>query len=157
MIDTNEIRSTLNDLIETCKDGEKGFREAADAVRNVEIRAVFLEYAQQRSELAADLQREVSKLGGVPEKSGTVGGSLHRGWMNLKAAITGKDEGAIVAEAERGEDTAVKAYQNALKKDIPADIRRMIEAQYSKVQRAHDRVRSLELTMKSAGSGSERL
>lgn len=59
---------------------------------------MFLEYAQQRSELAAELQHEVSKLGGVPEKSGSVGGSLHRGWMNLKAAITGKDEGAIVAE-----------------------------------------------------------
>jgi uncharacterized protein (TIGR02284 family) len=146
MIDTNEIRSTLNDLIETCKDGEKGFREAADAVSNTQLRTLFQQYAAQRADFAAELQREVSKLGGTPEKSGSVGGALHRGWVNLKSAISGKDDGAIIAEAERGEDVAVKSYQDAMRKDLPGDLRDMVDRQYRQVQQAHDRVRSMELT-----------
>lgn len=152
MLDTDEIRSILNDLVQTCKDGEQGFRDAADAVTNTQIRSAFQEFARQRADFAAELQREVSKLGGTPEKSGSVSGALHRGWMNLKSAITGKDTAAIVAEAERGEDAAVKAYQDALKKDLPRDLRDSIQRQYNSVQSAHDRVRSLELTMKG-GAG----
>ena len=145
MIDTNEIRSTLNDLIQSCKDGEQGFREAADGVKNTELRTIFLEFAQQRSRFAADLQSEVAKLGGAPETSGSVGGALHRGWVNLKSAVSGHDDGAIIAEAERGEDVAVESYRKALKKDLPRDIRDLVERQSQQVQQAHNRIRGMEL------------
>src|SRR4051794_35979587 len=87
---TNEFISTMNDLIETCKDGEQGFRDAADAVTRTDLRSLFNEYARQRSQFASELQVQVSRIGGDPEKSGSVSGSLHRGWINLKSAITGK-------------------------------------------------------------------
>ncbi len=146
-IDTGEIYSTLNDLIQTCKDGDEGFRQAADGVANSQLRSVFLEYAKQRTKFASELQMQVSHLGGTPEKSGSVGGALHRGWMNIKSAVSGKDEGAIVAEVERGEDAALDAYQKALEKDIPGDLRDVIESQYKQIQEAHNRIRSMELAM----------
>jgi hypothetical protein len=74
---------TLNVLIETCKDGELGFRTAADDTRNAEAQRMFLTLARERAELTAELQREVQRLGGTPAAAGSVSGSLHRGWMNL--------------------------------------------------------------------------
>jgi len=144
-IDANEIYATLNDLVETCKDGEWGFHEAAEATRNSRLRAVFQDYVKQRTRFAAELQVLVSKLGGHPEESGSMGGALHRGWLNIKQAISGHDDGAIIAEAERGEDAAVDAYRKALEKDLPTGIRSTVERQYHEVLEAHNRVRSLEL------------
>lgn len=140
---TEAFHSTLNDLIETCKDGEQGFQQAADGVNRADLKSLFNEYARQRAQFASELQMEVSRLGGNPEKSGSVSGSLHRGWMNIKAAVTGKDDHAILAEAERGEDAAVKAYQDALAKDLPSDLRSKVESQYNQVLEAHSRVRAL--------------
>jgi uncharacterized protein (TIGR02284 family) len=135
-----------------CKDGEEGFRAAAEGVQKPELRTLFQEYAQQRAKFASELQSLVSRLGGRAEDSGSVGGALHRGWMNIKSAVTGKDEGAIIAEAERGEDVAVETYRKALEKDLPGDIRDVIERQYKQILEAHNRIRSLELTMKSGTS-----
>jgi uncharacterized protein (TIGR02284 family) len=69
---------------------------------------------------------------------------VHRGWINIKAAVTGKDEGAIISECERGEDVAKRNYQHALEQTLPSDVRLLIERQYMQVKDAHDHVRSLE-------------
>ncbi len=107
--------SVLNNLIETCKDGEKGFKEAAEGLKSADIKTKFMAYSRERAQMAAELQAEVRRLGGDPDTSGSVSASLHRGWMDLKAALTGHDDHAIVSEAERGEDVAKKAYEDALK------------------------------------------
>jgi uncharacterized protein (TIGR02284 family) len=140
---TQEFISTMNDLIETCKDGEEGFRNAAEAVTRNDLRSIFNEYARQRAQFGAELQTHVARLGGDPQKSGSVGGSLHRGWLNLKSAITGKDEHSILAECERGEDSAVKNYRQALDKDLPSDLRSVVESQYQQILDAHNRVKAL--------------
>ncbi|MBI3951100.1 MAG: PA2169 family four-helix-bundle protein [Acidobacteria bacterium] len=143
--ETDDLISTLNNLIETCKDGEQGFRQAAEGVKDPDLKALFNSYSRQRAQFAADLQAEVRRLGGDPEKMGSVAGALHRGWINIKSAVTGQDEEAVIAEAERGEDAAVKNYQEALNKDLPADLRVLIERQYMQIKEAHDRVRALEV------------
>ncbi len=152
MASTKDYISWLNDLIETCKDAEQGFRDAADAVARQDLRELFNEYARQRSQFASELQNQVIRLGGDPEKTGSVSGSFHRGWINLKAAITGKDEHAILSEAERGEDAAVKNYQEALAQDLPDDLRSVVEKQYRQVLDAHNRIRSLRDATGVAGS-----
>jgi uncharacterized protein (TIGR02284 family) len=144
-LNNDEVIRTLNDLIETCKDGQNGFKTAAEALEGSPHRALFQEYSRQRARMAGELQQEVRRLGGDPEKSGSVSASLHRGWINLKAAVTGKDEGAIISEAERGEDVAKGAYQSALKQDLPASVKSLIDRQYAEVKSAHDRVRALEV------------
>src|SRR5882757_4127575 len=139
-IDTNDIRSTLNGLIETCKDGEAGFRISAEELRDPQTRQLFESYANQRANFARDLQGLVLKIGGDPETSGSTTGALHRGWLNIKAAIAGDVDKAILEEAERGEDTAVKNYRDALAKDFPSGIRAAIERQYQDVQQTHNSV-----------------
>jgi uncharacterized protein (TIGR02284 family) len=150
-MEMDEIYSTLNDLIETCQDGEAGFREAAEGVHNPETRRAFIEYAQQRGRFANELQVLSTEIGGRPKKSGSMSGVLHRGWINLKEAVAGNDEGAIIAEAERGEDAAVEAYRKALSKDLPPDIREVVDRQYRHVLDAHDRMRTLEVRAHGGG------
>lgn len=152
MVDNDNVISTLNNLIETCKDGQEGFKSAAEGIKHSELKTLFHTYAQQRSQFAGDLQSEVRRLGGDPEKSGSVAASLHRGWINIKSAVTGEDDGAILSECERGEDSAVSNYKDALAETLPADVRSTIERQYQQVQEAHDRIRNLRDTAKGAGA-----
>src|SRR5436853_5241460 len=143
-MDTDSVISTLNNLVETCKDGQNGFREAADGVKNGDLKTLFLAYSQQRAQFAGELQNEVLRLGGDPETTGSVAATLHRGWIDIKSAVTGGDEGAIISECERGEDSAVSNYRDALDKDLPANVRSIVERQFASVKQAHDRIRSLE-------------
>ena len=142
--------STLNNLIETCKDGELGFKTAAEGLKAADTKAKFLEYSRQRAEMARELQAEVRRLGGDPEKSGSMSASLHRGWMDIKSAVTGKDDHAIIAEAERGEDVAKGAYEDALKETLDATTRTLVQQQSAKVRQAHDHVRDLRDRQKIA-------
>jgi uncharacterized protein (TIGR02284 family) len=135
--------SVLNNLIETCKDGEKGFKAAADGLKSSSIKAKFLEYSRERGQMASELQAEVRRLGGDPDKSGSVSGSVHRGWLDLKAALTGHDDHAVVAEAERGEDVAKGVYENALKESLPASAQTLVQQQAVKVRRVHDDVKAI--------------
>ena len=83
--------------------------------------------------------------------AGTVAGALHHGWMNIKSAVTGDDDNAIITECERGEDSALSAYRDALGKDMPAGVRSIVERQFSQVKQAHDRIRALE---RASGAGA---
>lgn len=142
--DNDNLITTLNNLIETCKDGENGFRAAADGVKNSDLKTLFLTYSQQRAQFAAELQGEVRTLGGDPEQTGSVAATLHRGWINIKATVTDEDEGAVISECERGEDSAVRNYQDALNENLPANVLSTIQRQYAAVKEAHDRIRALE-------------
>jgi uncharacterized protein (TIGR02284 family) len=153
--DNSDVISTLNGLIETCKDGEKGFRTAAEGLTNADLATLFLNYAEQRASFAAELQAEVRRLGGDAETTGSAMGAVHRGWIDIKSAVAGKDEGAVIAEAERGEDHAVKEYRQALEKNLPTSIQTIVENQYIHVRDAHDHVRALERLHTQKGSTSK--
>ena len=139
----DDVVSALNGLIETCKDGQNGFKEAAEGVERSDLKSLFYEFSQQRSQFAGELQQLVQSLGGDPENSGSVAAALHRGWINIKSVVTGKDEGAILNECERGEDSAKKAYKGALETALPANVMEIVQRQYVAVQSAHDRVKAL--------------
>ncbi len=141
---TDDVASTLNGLIETCKDGEQGFRSAAEGVKDPNLQRLFQSYSEQRAQFASELQTEVKRLAEDPVDSGHVTGALHRGWLNIKAAVSGNDEGAIISECERGEDVAVRNYREALEKGLPGNIQIIVERQFLEVKQAHDQVRSLE-------------
>ena len=139
-----DIASTLNQLIQTCKDGEQGFQSAAAGVDDVNLQHLLESYSQQRSEFAAELQLEVERLAQDPAQSGHLAASLHRGWVNMKSVVGGRDESAIIAECERGEDAAVRTYEEALGSALPQDLRAVVERQFIKIKEAHDQIRSLE-------------
>ena len=141
---SQKVVTTLNNLIETVKDGEQGFRTAAEGVTTPQVKTVFQEYARQRAQMARELQDEVRGLGGEAEKTGSVSASLHRGWINIKSVVTGKDEHAIIAEAERGEDVAKAVFEAALKEPLPAQVMALVQRMAGQVREAHDRVRAME-------------
>ncbi len=146
------IVSTLNGLIETCRDGEIGYRDAADGVKDAPLKTLFQQYSQQRTHDITELQAEVSNHGGDPQKGGSLAGAVHRGWLNLKAAVTKQDDKAILDECERGEDIAVKAYKDSLDKPLPAHVQQMLQRQYNDVKAAHDRIRGLRDSYKLANT-----
>ncbi|MDQ7986844.1 PA2169 family four-helix-bundle protein [Pseudomonas sp. G34] len=142
-MDNKDVISVLNDLIETSKDGEKGFSECAEDVKEPRLKTFFVQRSQDCASAAAELQQLVRGLGGDPETSSSVSGALHRGWVDLKSMLTGKSEEAILNECERGEDVALKAYRDALQKDLPSNVRVVLEKQMQGVQRNHDQVKAL--------------
>ena len=151
MASNEEVISTLNNLIETCRDGQEGFRVAAEAVRSAELRELFDSYSRQRASFAGELQDEVRRMGGEPAESGSVTASLHRGWMGLKAAVTGGEESSILDECERGEDSALAAYRAAFGTDVPASVRQVVERQFAEIKEAHNLIRNLERAAGGAG------
>lgn len=150
------VISTLNGLIETCKDGQEGFRLASEAIDRSELKTVFSEFSLQRAEFAGVLQQLVRNLGGDPEKDGSVTGSLHRGWINIKTAVTGADEESILNECERGEDYAKDAYKDALEESLPANVSDVLRQQAHAILAAHNRIKTLRDSedQSSAASGT---
>jgi uncharacterized protein (TIGR02284 family) len=125
-----EIVNTLNKLIEISKDGEEGFRTAAENVADQELKSTLLERAEGCKKAVVELQNHVASSNEKPERSGDILGAVHRGWINIKSMLTTNGEHAILVECERGEEVAKNAYADALKLDLPDDIRSMIKTQY---------------------------
>ncbi len=146
-MDRDEVIATLNDLIATCRDGEEGFRTCADAIKNPQLKSFFEQKAQRCGLGARQLQDKVRELGGDPGRSGSTAGALHRFWINIRSTLAGMDEHAILDECERGEDAARRAYENALKKDLPADVWMLIEKQSREVKANHDSVQAMRNAM----------
>ncbi|MGZ4967304.1 MAG: ferritin-like domain-containing protein [Chthoniobacterales bacterium] len=140
-----ETITTINGLIETLKDGQEGFRQAAESVKDPELKSLFNEYSLQRSRFAGELQSEAIGLGeSKPEDSSSTAGAMHRAWIGLKSALTSGDDHAILAEAERGEDSAVSEYKKAMEdEELTGPAREIVARQYTQVKDAHDRVRTL--------------
>ncbi len=137
--------STLNKLIETCLDGQEGFRLAAEAITDDEDLKGFLFSASlQRSKFAGELQNEVIALGEPdPTHTNSVTSKVHRGWFNLKTALTGNDDHAILAECEKGEDSAVAAYRKALNSEMSSTHSEIVSRQFQEVLATHNSVRGM--------------
>lgn len=133
----------LNSLIQTLKDGQEGFRLASDGAKAPNLKRILNEFSLQRAKLAGELQTCVRELGSEYETDSSVLGSIHRGWINIRAALTTNDDQAILEECERGEDSAVAHYRDALAEDLPGSVRGVVVSQASDVKEAHDQIKAL--------------
>jgi uncharacterized protein (TIGR02284 family) len=150
VFDTNSEISTLNSLIATTIDSINGYRESADAVDSQRFRELFNSLAQDRQQVLPQLQAQVGKLGGTPADDGTALAAAHRGLVDLKAAITGRDDKAIINEVERGEDYLKEKFELALKDaNLPTDSRSVVERAYQSVRQGHDKVSNLKHSMEA--------
>jgi len=143
VMSNDDVVDELNTLIETCKDGEYGFRTCAEHVKSAELKTVFLERAESCRKGASELQAIVVRCGGKAEDDSSTTGTLHRGWVNLKSMLTGNSDQAALDECERAEDAAQARYRDALKEALPADVPAVVQRQYEGVKRNHDQIRAL--------------
>lgn len=138
-----EVVSTLNKLIETCRDGEYGFNLCAEHVSAPELKSVLRQRAEDCRLGAEQLQQQVRACGGIPDEGGTATGAMHRGWVSAKSALTGRSDQAMLDECERGEDVAMARYRDALKQPLPPEVKALVERQAAGVQRNHAQIREL--------------
>jgi uncharacterized protein (TIGR02284 family) len=140
-------REVLEHLVEICRDGERGFQAAAQYVKTSELKALFTQVAEQRHSFARELEPHVNRLGGSVLATGTGAGAVHRGWMSVKAHVPGHHDQAIVAEAERGEHAAIKAYEDALNGVLPPTVISIVEAQRDEMRETQKRIRDLGVVL----------
>ena len=148
-MDNDDVISTLNDLIETCKDGEYGFRTSAEHVKSPELRTLFTTRADDCQHGARELQTLIVQLGGKPDEGGSATGAMHRGWVAVRGTLQGYSDQAMLEECERGEDAAMARYRDALKEDLPENVRSLVQRQYDGVKRNHDQIRTLRDRVKN--------
>ena len=143
-MEAKATQALLNELVETLKDGQKGYADAMTDVEDAKLKETFRKYATQRAEYITEIEDQMFKLNLKPEEESSVTGTIHRAWIDLKSALTSKDNKAVLNECERGEDYAKKAYQTALKaQDLPSNLKSVIEKQYQGVTEAHNQIKSL--------------
>ncbi|WP_375437725.1 PA2169 family four-helix-bundle protein [uncultured Hymenobacter sp.] len=142
-MEAKATQAVLNELLETLKDGEKGYSEALTDVEDQDLKEVFKKYAVQRDGYLTELEDQMHQLNLKAEEESSITGTIHRAFINLKAAVTSKSRESILNECERGEDYAVKAYQTALKAELPGQLKTIIEKQYQGIQQGHDEIKAL--------------
>ena len=139
----DEVADILNDLLENARDGEYGFRTCAEEVKSAEMKRLFSDRAASCAQAASELSQMILAQGGKPAEGGTAAGAMHRGWVHVKGMVGANSDLSMLEECERGEDAALARYRKALKYNLPADVRGVVERQAEGAQRNHDQVKML--------------
>lgn len=146
----NDTLDMIDKLIETCRDGQAGYRDAAEHTQNADLKQFFLGQSLERAKFAGELESVAQRLGETdPDRSPSMANKLHRAWFDLKQKLGGGDA-SVLESVEAGEDTARDRYQEALRADLPLDVHAIIDRQAHSVLATHDRVRMLRDQYKRA-------
>jgi uncharacterized protein (TIGR02284 family) len=139
--------SVIEDLIEINNDGNHGYKVAAENINNPEYKSLFQSYAQQRAQFAAELEREAHQMGRDPDAGESISGTLHRGWINIKSAVSGGSPSAILGECETGDKTAVETYEKALSNSdvrLPSNVENLVRNQHQAILDAYNKVKTFK-------------
>jgi uncharacterized protein (TIGR02284 family) len=140
--------STLNDLIATTFDSVEGYTEAGKNSEHERFVALFNARAVERAAVITTLRGEVIRLGGKPDDDGTMLGGAHRMFLNLKSVVTGRDQAAIVAEVEAGEDHIKAKFEDAIADtELSPEVMQVIRECYVSIKQGHDQMRDLKHSM----------
>lgn len=140
-------KSFLHNLIQVLDDGREGFAHAAEGIENPELQPLLEAYSAERAEMVQELLAVSPPE--VHDQRGTFAGALHRGFIDLKAAITARDEAAILAECEKGEDHAVAVFTKAAEhEDLTDDQKQVIDSLLVRIMAVHNAVKELRAEMK---------
>lgn len=147
MISNEKTVDILKNIVETTRDGQKGFNECMEKCESPELKSLFSRAAARCQEGINDLEQLIRQYGGEPETEGSLLGSLHRGWMDLRTALSSNDDKVVLEECERGEDVALKNYDEALQADLPSEVAALLRKQQQGVRANHDQIRALRDAM----------
>lgn len=141
----------LNSLIETTLDSADGYNEAAKDAEMPEVKSLFSQWAQERFQVAHELQDEVRQLGGEPEDEGSILASTHRIFVKVRDSLGSKGDKGVVEEIERGEDFIKSKYEKALDDvDLSEQARNCVIRAYGSIKAGHDQARNLKHSFRHA-------
>ncbi|MDB5243529.1 MAG: hypothetical protein JWP57_4154 [Spirosoma sp.] len=141
-----EVLDQLNKLLTRNHDAEKGYQEAAESVKDAELKSLFLTQSRQRSEFAMELEQEIRTLGGEPDNGTSLASDLHRAWINIKSTFASNDDKATVKECQRGDQEALENYNSVLQEtDLVASTREVLLRQKQSIDSAHASMARLAL------------
>lgn len=150
MTDRNDEISTLNTLLTTLNDSINGYEDAAANSESGRFQEMFRERAGERQRVAQSLRSEVSRLGGEPSTDGSLMGKTHQRWLDLKAAVTGRDEKSIINSVEAGEDYLKEKFEAALNSGhLSGESRAVVEEAYQSVRSGHDQMSALKQSLEA--------
>lgn len=151
MEDVNKkLIDDLNHLVTICNDGKYGYETAAEEADSAALRAMFSGYSAERAEFTQQLESEIRKFGGDSDHGGGPIGAIHRAWMDVKTALTSKDNKAVLGACITGEKAAVNAYSDVLEKNqLPSDTRALLNQQRRSIEETLYKVESLHDTIES--------
>ncbi len=136
-----ETEQVLLDVVKSLQDGQKGFAEIGEHLKDETLKRYFLAESLKRASFRGELESELHREGIADiAESGSTAGAFHRAWGELKAKLGGGDH-ALLETAEQGEDEAKKAYKDALEHELPVPIRQLLSEQQAHVINAHNYVR----------------
>lgn len=142
---SEEVADKLNSLLEKNYDAEKGYKLAAEKVKNPQLKSFFEKQAKNRYDFGHELKGEIANFGGSPDKGTSLKGDVHRGWMNLKASLAGDKDEAVLEEAVRGEKTAVEEYNDVINHaEVPASTGNVLMKQRNSITSALTEVEQME-------------
>ncbi len=141
-----EIVDALQGLVEKNHDAEKGFKKAMEDVKHASLKTFLSRQAVQRNRFVTELEYELRQLDAQPkEDDGSISGSIHRAWIDLKAAVTGHDAENVLEECIRGEKASVKEYDEVLKNHtLPLNISNVVTKQRDEINNTLNRIKTLE-------------
>ncbi len=137
-----EVEETLRSVIETLIDGQEGFQEIGEHLKDETLRRYFAAESLKRAQFRGEIE-EVLHQEGVHDvkERGTVENVFQRAWGDIKAHLGGGDH-ALLETTEAGEDSAKKTYEEALEKELPLPIKQLLTTQYAHIQISHDYVKA---------------
>ncbi|MEJ7778738.1 MAG: PA2169 family four-helix-bundle protein [Daejeonella sp.] len=145
-MESKEQTGVLNDLILINNDRIEGYQRAKEELKdgNEDLKSLFTDMIAESHTLKMQLATEVAASGEDIEQGTTNSGKIYRVWMDVKAAFTGHDRKAVLANCEFGEDAAQKAYDMAIKEDgLPGHILSLISQQKTTLRASHDKIKAL--------------
>lgn len=140
-INNNEVIKVLQNVANVLEDGQKGFYDLAEHLQDAHLKEFFLAESLKRASFRGDLEAELHRAGLHDVRdSGTVAGTLHRVWGDIKLKLI-KGDHEVLATAEQGEDVAKKAYADALEQPLPLPIKALLTTQQAHIIASHNHVR----------------
>ncbi|TXD48206.1 ferritin-like domain-containing protein [Polaribacter sp. IC073] len=142
---TKEVGEKLNALLEKTYDAEKGFTKAAEIVKNESLKKYFTQKATERNTFGQDLKKEISSFNQGIDKGGSLVGTVHRAWMDVKSLFSLDDVESMLEEAIRGEKASIEEYDDVLKEiDLPSSTKDVLAVQKNIIENGLYNIKSLE-------------
>ena len=143
---TEEVAKKLNNLLEKNYDAEKGYQDAAERIENPSMKDFLQEQAQKRYDFGHEIKTEIKNYGEEPDKGGSAKGTVHRAWMDLKAAVASSSEEQVMEEVQRGEQSAINEYNEVISEtSLPPSVQQVLTKQRDQIVEAQQSAKNFEV------------